>query len=649
MIIHLHRDTSMTNIIAYTGKIAEINVTSKRIKILNTHDYSEKFIGGRGIAQALYHTYISNFTNALDKGSPLIFMTGPVTATPAFSFGRLVIYGKSPLMNPEQSSIANMGGSPAMELKKAGFDGIVLIGKSEKPCHIEIKNGEIEIVDATELWGKDTRATLDLLEAKYKKKGSAICIGPAGEKEIRFSVIAGPNGSYASRGFGAVMGSKRIKAVSFFGNIKINVAKSQKLKEINLEIQKLKKNTHHMNVIAKGIKFIKRSPCKGCPKGCERANYKHKTTNIIEHRKNCGSAYFYYDYSKNYMNGKFRKDNFFATSLCNKYGLCTQEFDKILLWLKKCFENEIIGQDYFKAPFNELGSIQFLELLIDQILTQDRLGVLLAQGTSRAANKLGTSAIEQTEKIVAKGGYNPTTYNPRYLPIAGLLHATDNYPITQLHELSKPLFKWMMWKFSFGLFSKFSTKFFKKSMRKFWKNEKASDFSTWQEKGATAARIQNRAYARDTLVGCDFFYPVYYSSDKKNPVGDNTFEYRILSAVLGKTITEDDYLTIGERIFNLQRIIWQYEIQASKKTDIIPEFNFTENFEKDRSYFGLFNKKYELPGEGNKRISRKGMKLNKEEYHLMLNDYYKNRKWDTETGLPTKEKIDTLNLTEYLK
>jgi len=205
-----------------------------------------------------------------------------------------------------------------------------------------------------------------------------------------------------------------------------------------------------------------------------------------------------------------------------------------------------------------------------------------------------------------------------------------------------------MWYATDGAMSPFSTEVMQKIAKRFWKSEKAVDFSSYEGKSEVAFIIQNREYAKENLVVCDFLFPLIAADGTEDHIGDPTLESRILSAVTGMDIDEESYYLTGERVFNLQRAIQGREGRVGRNDDTLDEFNFTEGIEVEEGFFGLFNPEFMLPGTEDKLTSRKGMVVERDKFEKMMDEYYNLRGWDVETGLQKKQKLGTLSLSEII-
>ena len=172
----------------YAGKILRVDLSSATITRVRTIDYTDRFLGGRGIAAKIYWDEVSPQVSAFDPESRLMFMTGPLAGFPGLSGSRWTVCGKSPVTTPEQFCSCNLGGSWGAQLKLAGYDGIVVQGKSDRPVYLSIRDDRVELKDASHLWGKNSRETQKIIKQETGDPDTQVmCIGPAGEKLVSFA------------------------------------------------------------------------------------------------------------------------------------------------------------------------------------------------------------------------------------------------------------------------------------------------------------------------------------------------------------------------------------------------------------------------------------------------------------------------------
>ena len=218
----------------YMGKILWISLADLRVSTLDTMDYAEKYIGGRGIATRIFWEKAKpQMRDGFDPDNLLILMTGPLSGTLSPSSGRTAAFFKSVLQWPKSwFSYSNFGGEWGPQLKFAGYDGVVLHGKSDHPIYLWINDEKVEFRDARELWGKDTYYTQQVIvkELGGDEKIKVLTIGPAGENLVRQAILLTDTGDAAGcGGAGAVMGSKNVKAIAVKGIKGVKVADPKKL------------------------------------------------------------------------------------------------------------------------------------------------------------------------------------------------------------------------------------------------------------------------------------------------------------------------------------------------------------------------------------------------------------------------------------
>ncbi len=637
----------MSKTYGWQGKMLRLDLSGGQVKEEPTSELADRFIGGRGLLAKIYWDEVDPKVQALDPDNLLVMMSGPLAGTPAIAGSRWIIGGKSPFQYSDQYGLANLGGNFGVKMKSAGIDGIVIKGKAKEPSYIYIEDGKVEIKDARDLWGLKTNDTLGRLKSKHGQAAKSVCIGPAGERLVRFAVVMGDKGSTGGSGFGAVMGSKNLKAVVVKGSGKTDVARPDRLKRINSQIRSLTEGKTLVEPVIEGIEKVRYSHCPGCQVGCARGIYKH-ISGKEGYLKNCQSSYMYYTWDL--LHHEEQTSNLFlAASLCNEYGLCTQEMKNIFWWLHGCREKGIISEEGTGIPLKEMGSMEFMDALVDKLISRDGFGDVLAEGTVRAAHAVGKESVEVLDLHVTKSGHGANAYSPRYFITNAVFYATESTsPMNQLHETVFQMMKWTMWHITEGSMSPFSTEVIRNIAKRFWKTEDAADYSTYDGKAEVASIIQNRGYAKENLVVCDLLYPLNTADGSADHVGDPTLESRMLSAVTGTDFSEDAYYQTGERVFNLERAIQGLEGRAGRKDDVINEHNFTEGIEEDEGYFGLLNPEFELPGPGGEIVSRKGAVLERDKFEKMMDEYYSIRGWDVESGFQKTEKLKELGLSDTI-
>ena len=222
----------------YYGKILKVDMTKGTTEIFElAPELLRKYLGGSGLAAKLFFDMGAWKEDPLGPGNPLFIMHGPLSGTTLPGCSRLEVCALSPLTGIWGES--SMGGQVSPQLRGAGYDGIIITGISKKPVYLWVSDKEVEIRDASHLWGKDTFETEELLRGEVgDKRVKVMSIGQAGENLVKYAAIVNDKGSLAGRtGMGAVMGSKKLKAVAFRGNAKAAIADENAYKEVRKRAQ----------------------------------------------------------------------------------------------------------------------------------------------------------------------------------------------------------------------------------------------------------------------------------------------------------------------------------------------------------------------------------------------------------------------------
>lgn len=641
----------MENRFGWTGKILKIDLTQKEISFLNTHDYSEKFIGGLGIGEKIYWDETVPETKALDPANPLILMTGPLCGTTAPSASRLVVCGKSPMTFPERFVNASIAGFFPAELKKAGFDGMVVFGRSDKPVLIRIEDGSVAIEDAAPLWGLKNSEAREKITAAYGNKHKLMSIGPGCENGARMGTLLIDLAGSAGMGFGSVLGSKNVKAIAVRGTGKVPVADPEGVKQIRKKLKEMTgpgfHNLYEHSMPIPGNEVVKKVHCHGCAQGCWRSI--HRRPSGLEGIRKCQTVGFYmlWDMKKN---GRVTDTTFQAMELANEYGLCIHEMLFLLLWIEWARDRKILTEENTGLALSDMGSLEFVETFMKMITTGDGFGRVLAEGALRAAKIFGGESQKMVLGFLTKTGRPSRTYGPKSFIISAPIHATEQRPaITSLHEICHPLTKWALWHKSKGEQSYVSTEVLRNIAEKFWGGKKAVDFSTYDGKARAAVIIQNREYAKESLVLCDLVWPVHDDASTDDHVGDPGLEARLLSAVVGRDISEEALNRIGARLVALNRAIMLRDGRKGREEDTLSEACFVSLQEPPADIFDMYNPERYLPGKGDELISHKTAAVDREKFEKMMDEYYDLRGWDVQTGLLKKDNLEKLGLSEVIE
>jgi len=474
-----------------------------------TMDYADRFLGGRGIAAKIYWDEVPPEMKAFDPENRLIFAVGPLAGFKGVSGSRWQVCGKSSLTTPEYFNYSNLGGNWGAQLKLAGYDALVIQGKSENPVYVLIEDENVEIRDASTLWGKSTVETREMLKEQLGRSVNVVAIGPAGENMVTFASVLADKDASGSSGLGAVLGSKNLKAIAVRGSGKVKAANPQKYRELADYARELRTG-FSMGITPgtdQGMK-LKKDYCYGCTGGfCFRGTYKASNGKVGKYM--CGSATFYILRARKYY-GESNEVPFLANMICNEYGVDTHQMDVMMQWLSKCHRAGILTDENTGIPLSQQGSLEFIETLVRKIGLREGIGDVLARGTIRAADAVGQGAKELLTDYITDSGHFALIDGPRMYISTGLLYATEpRQPMGQLNELGS-LNLWLMWVHKQeGAFV--SNDVFRAIGRRFLGSEAAVDFTTYEGKALAAKMIQDRECAKDSLILCSYLFPIMFS------------------------------------------------------------------------------------------------------------------------------------------
>ncbi len=530
-----------------------------------------------------------------------------------------------------------MGGSWGAHLKFAGYDGVVVYGKSEKPVYLLVQDGTAELRDASALWGKDSTEVRDVIKSELGRSARVLATGPAGENLVPFATTLADEDAAAWGA--AIMGSKKLKAIVVRGKgSRPPAANPEKLEEL---VKYLRESWHGVGLDAT-LSHIpslskKKMICYGCPTGCVRTNV--ETNGGIKIKVCCQAAGFYQPAASAYY-GKPNDVPLHASRLCQDYGLDTHVMASILIWLEDGYNDGVLTEANTGLPLSQYGSWEFIETLVKKISLREGFGDVLAQGLYHAADSIGGKARELITDYLDKNGQR-MAYGPRLYNACGIFYATEpRMTLPTLHEMTIPIGRWKEWvKGAEGTYMSYDM--LRDIGKRFWGSELAFDCSTYDGKAIAAKKIQDKIRAEECLILCAFFYPLRACDYTKTHEGDPAIESKLYSAVTGNETDEEEFNRIGERVFNLERAVLAREDPRGKKVDEIPEFNFTVPIEGEH-----LNSELLAPGKDGEPITKKGTVVDREKFAQMLSEYYELRGWDKSSGLQTKQKLAELDLED---
>ncbi len=593
------------------GRLLQIDLSDKKISEIDINeDIVKRFLGAKGLGAYLLYTMLKPQTDPLSSDNILMFLNGPLTGTSFPTSGRTTVVTKSPLTGLYLDCHA--GGFFGPELKKAGYDGIVLKGASEKPVYLWINDGKVEIRDASNFWGLPISETVERIRKEIGEKVHIASIGPAGENLVKIASVTIDKdsdpwraGIAARGGPGAVMGSKKLKAIAIKGSGKAKVYDDVKFQELSTTLtKKVTDNTfvHTRRVVGTSywidpMNRLGILPTRNFQTGYIENSYGLIASNLKYYSKRDVSCYNcpiicgkivnvdgeavkveYEDIALLGSNDGMTDvmDVAKALLICNELGLDAISAGGIVAFAMECAEKGILKD----AP--KFGDAEGQRKLIKDIAYARGIGELLSEGTKKASEKLGQ---DSSKFAINVKGLELPGYCPRSSWGMALAYATSDRG--GCHQRA-----WTVRAEVDGIFKRFSVD----GLAQFVKD------------------VQDERAATFSLVMCDFV-----------PLGVEDF-ITGLKYGIGVDIDEKEYIKVGERIWNLERLFNIREAGISRKDDTLP----------DR----MFEEPLPMPPNGKEKVS-----LPREAFDRMLTEYYVIRGWN-ENGIPTEEKLVELGLNK---
>jgi aldehyde:ferredoxin oxidoreductase len=646
----------------WIGKILKVNLTTGETYTVNSDRYVPKYIGARGIAARIAWEEIPPNTDGFDPENRLMFMVGPFVGTPVPNGNRTYVFGVAPQAYPKPIySRSSFGGNWGSELKFAGYDGIVVWGKSSNPVYLWIDDDEVEIKDASDLWGLDTHSTQRVLMRRHGKESKTVTIGPAGENLVRISVILTETKSTAGQGgYGAVMGSKKLKAITICGTKGVKIAHPKELMELRKQVadlirpKKEEPEPDHVklgwvNFPAGSIYKLRRAhnPCVGCVSNCYAWSQflvdvpGRVRPNMISGQIQCQALWMmvWSTSRSKYAAKTARRDTwinqgveggFETVMLANKYGLNIWELCVgIQLWLILCnLKGVMLERDL--VDFNP-DDPEFWQDLWRKITYRKGIGDILAEGAVRAADNLGRGkeylrhiAWGQSEHGGGRGAWDFFEF-PKWITGA-LLWATDNRdPFSDTGHKYAVLAGWPNIKQRLEIARRiYGTEEAVLPLHEEVVEGKVKEqqvIESYRGKAQAAIWHQNRGAVIGSLPLCDSAFPLIISECTADSYGDTSLEAKLFVAVTGVEMSEDQLDQRGEMIFNLERAIAVRDGRTRKEDEyVIPFFK-----EPDWT---------------------KGISIDEPRFIKLLDEYYSLRGWDIERGWPRRSKLEQLDLED---
>ncbi len=579
------------------------------------------FIGGSGLTARLLYDMINQNTDPLGPENPLLFMTGPLVGTSMPAAGRCTVSARSPLTGYWGES--NTGGFIGPEIRFAGYDGMLITGRSEKPCWISVIDGEVKLHDANQLWGQDTYQTQDSIRKILEEpKARIACIGSAGEHLVKMAAIINDRGRAAGRtGMGAVMGSKNLKAIAFRGSKSILLADPDSYQKVvteilqgindNLSVEALRiagtacyvdmglmfgdmairyhqqgewEAGSNLSGVLLTEKYLTRNTaCYRCPIVCGRE------TRTVKYRVDVVDGPEYETIAS--FGSLAMVDDLegviYAGHLCNVYGLDTISTGSTIALVCDLFDKGILTTEYTDGLEIRYGDVEMTHRLIKLIAHREDFGDLLAEGSAALASRFGVPELAATVRNLEIPMHDSRSFSgmaPIYaLSPRGACHLQgDMYGVDTGQSPAAEL----------GI-------------------HPGDRFDNSEEKGATAARAQAWRSVYNALTVCHFM----------NPGAAKIMT--ALNAATGRDYSLEDLMKTGKRIFTLKRMI-NSKLGSTQADDRLPDFML-------------------------KPLKTGGTLGFSPDLDSLLAGAYKEHGWDGDTGMPTQETLEELGLDFTLR
>ncbi|MFO7943158.1 MAG: aldehyde ferredoxin oxidoreductase family protein [Anaerolineales bacterium] len=597
--------------------MAQIDLTARKIKMRSIPpELIEDFIGGSGLTARLLYDRLDQDVDLLGPENPLLFMTGPMVGTVMPSAGRCSLSALSPLTGIWGES--NTGGYIGPELRFAGFDGLLITGQAERPIWISIVNGRVRVHDASDLWGLDAYQTQErVLEMMGEPEARVACIGPAGENLVKMAAVINDHGRAAGRtGMGAVMGSKKCKAVAFRGTGSLTLADPDAYQNVVREIyQELIDDISVASLRLAGtagyldlglmygdlpIRYYQvgeRESATGLS-GVEMADtYLEKNTSCYRCPIVCGRETRASSYDVDVVDGpEFETIGAFGTlaavddlegviyagHLCNRFGLDTISTGCTIALAYEMFEQGILTEKDTGGITLRYGDVETTHQLIRMIYTRSGFGNLLAEGSDALGEAFWVPQLPMTVKGLEVPLHDPRAFSgmaPVYAlsPRGACYIQGDMYGVDAGQNAETDL----------GI-------------------PPGDRFQDPVQKGRIAARHMAWRSLYNVFTVCMFMNP---GADRMR---------RALNAAMGWSLSLYDMILTGKRFFTLKRML--------------------------NARLGVSQAEDDLPNLLKKELPEGGTEGHTVDLEPLLEGAYHEFGWDPETGMPIGDTLERLNL-----
>ena len=676
----------------YAGKILNLNLTKRKADTIPTSKY-EHWMGGHGMGSAIFFDLVKDKTiDGFDPANVVTIMTSPLCGTlvPAAG-GRTEVQGIGVQSYPiGWFTRSNFGGRFSAMLKFAGWDGIVIQGKAVEPAWIDIRDGNMQIRNCApvSLWGKETWDCQQTIweevvaggkygdwnspsgkeGGKTTQRPAVVTIGPAGENQSRLACLIHDASNAAGQGgFGAVFGSKNLKAISVIGTGHVEINNPKMLLATRLwqkenyafDLVNLRENWGSMQFQSPPTPLVqwkegrpktdqRPQACLGCHSGC-RARYKGASGN----EASCMASAFYGD-------AKGLDIQRFASDLINRYSINAAEMIFGLVYIRILQQfGQLKKEKMPECPldFSTYGGKEFVEQFVKMIAygndgkgNASQFGKDISDGFVRAAEKWGRVKKDLDSGILAFPYWGiPLHKEPRAQVYWGYGTLLGDRDINE-HD-----FDWIKWNYGQvkaqgripALTAEEVVKIVTDKMTPFQGEMDMLDFSENNIYSKNMAKLVSwqRYYTRfwkQSMLFCDSRWPDFVNIHRPDKIGSTGIaESKYIKAVTGKDFSFEDGINLGRKIWNLDHAIWTLQ---GRHRDMV---HFAECVYKNKPFFATEVPNVHLPGKENGEWDYFGYSwrtLDRDKFDEFKTRFYHLQGWDTATGYPTRSALEPLGL-----
>ena len=647
---------------AWANRILRVDLTQMKIWAQETAPYVPDYLGARGIAARIAWEEYPEPMDPFDPASPLMVFAGALTGARSPYSGRANVCGFSPQGYPYPwFTRSNIGGHFGGELKRAGYDGIIITGAAERPVRLLIRDDSVSVLPAEELWGLGTLETLSALESAERGDMRSLVIGPAGERLSRIATIHTATSSACGHGgFGAVMGSKKLKAISVIGSGQLRLADPDRIADITRAL------THEVRPFGgrrSGVKKLNQelmakgegrarpyacteyclSPCgvyyedvPGCTQERRWEGHWFCVGGIFRGMSDDGpiSRKGVFDWRLGHRGG------FEVNMLSNDYGL--NQWDLVIglvPWLEACQHAGLVSD--VNGHEMDWRSCEFWAEFLHAIAYREGMGEALAEGGWAAARllHLGEDLVRRYYTGWGHAGHwdghgdwaNYIVFPFWLVPALQWLTDTRD-PIPSGHGYGARAM-------SAGPFSlradapPLSWDQMRAIGERIYGSSAALDpFAGYEGKAFPGVYHKGRSVIKDCVPVDDFVFPLIYSAHSKDGfcrVGDidgPAVEYHLFKTGTGLDWSEETFELAVQRVYTLERALVVRHWGRDRHMDemVLPSFEYLEN--------------WPSPALGERQA------LDRERFRPVMDEYYRLLGWDPETGWPTRERLELLGL-----